>query len=65
MSETRLQKIERLRELLQSGVTSVTVDGVTTSFDLTSARRELRELERQEGLRTRRRRIIGVRMDQR
>jgi hypothetical protein len=31
--ETRRQKIDRLRALLESGVSSTTVDGVSTTFD--------------------------------
>jgi len=53
-AETDEQKVTRLRELLQSGVTSTTVDGETTSFDLASVRRELIALERRLGYRRKR-----------
>lgn len=62
MAETTLDKINRLRELLQSGVTSSTVDGETTSFDLMSVRRELRQLEIEYGTRRKRSRVITPQM---
>ena len=34
MSETRRQKIDRLRALLESGVSSDSTDGASTTFDL-------------------------------
>jgi len=37
-------EIARIRALLASGVKSVTVDGITTTLDLDSLRRELRRL---------------------
>lgn len=65
MAETTLDKINRLRELLQSGVTSSTVDGETTSFDLMSVRRELRQLEIEYGIRRKRSRVITPQMGRR
>ena len=65
MSETTAQKIARLRELLQSGVTSDSRDGASTSFDLETVRRELQRLEEQTGARPRRSRVINVVMSRR
>jgi hypothetical protein len=65
MSETTAQKIARLRELLQSGVTSDSRDGASTSFDLDTVRRELQRLEEQTGARPRRSRVINVVMSRR
>jgi len=65
MSETTAQKIARLRELLQSGVTSDSRDGASTSFDLDAVRRELQRLEEQTGARPRRSRVINVMMSRR
>ena len=65
MSETTAQKIARLRELLQSGVTSDSRDGASTSFDLDTVRRELQRLEEQAGARPRRSRVINVMMSRR
>jgi len=65
MSETTAQKIARLRELLQSGVTSDSRDGASTSFDLDTVRRELQRLEEQTGARPRRSRVVNVIMSRR
>ena len=65
MSETTAQKTARLRELLQSGVTSDSRDGASTSFDLDTVRRELQRLEEQTGARPRRSRVINVVMSRR
>jgi hypothetical protein len=65
MSETTAQKIARLRDLLQSGVTSDSRDGASTSFDLDTVRRELQRLEEQTGARPRRSRVINVVMSRR
>ena len=65
MSETTAQKIARLRELLQSGVTSDSRDGASTGFDLDTVRRELQRLEEQTGARPRRSRVINVMMSRR
>lgn len=65
MAETRAQTIERLRALLQSGVTQDSQDGASTSFDLDSVRTELARLEAQAGLRRKRSRVITPRMDRR
>jgi hypothetical protein len=64
-SETTLDKINRLRALLESGVTSSSVDGETTSFDLASVRRELVRLEREYGIRRKRSRVITPAMGRR
>jgi hypothetical protein len=64
-SETTLDKINRLRALLESGVTSSSVDGETTSFDLASVRRELIRLEREYGIRRKRSRVITPAMGRR
>ena len=37
-------QIAQIQDLLRSGATSVTVDGVATTFDPASLRRELRQL---------------------
>lgn len=41
-------RIAEIRELLRSGVSSVSTDGTSTAFDLDSLRRELRDLEAQD-----------------
>jgi hypothetical protein len=64
-TETTLDKINRLRALLESGVTSSSVDGETTSFDLESTRRELVRLERDYGTRRKRSRVITPMMGRR
>lgn len=64
-TETTLDKINRLRALLESGATSSTVDGETTSFDLASVRRELRRLETEYGIRRKRTRVITPQMGRR
>jgi hypothetical protein len=64
-TETTLDKINRLRALLESGVTSSSVDGETTSFDLESTRRELIRLEREYGIRKKRPRVITPMMGRR
>lgn len=64
-TETTLDKINRLRALLESGVTSSSVDGETTSFDLESVRRELLRLEREYGTRRKRTRVITPMMGRR
>jgi hypothetical protein len=38
-------EIARIKRILSSGASSVSVDGVTTSLDLTELRRRLRELQ--------------------
>lgn len=65
MAETPAQKIARLRSLLESGVTSDSVDGASTSFDHESIRRELRRLEEANGNRRKRSRIITPMMTRR
>jgi hypothetical protein len=64
-TETTAQKIDRLRALLQSGVTSSTVDGESVSFDLEAVRRELAKLEATNGARRKRSRIITPAMGRR
>jgi len=65
MSETRRQKIDRLRALLESGVSSDSTDGASTTFDLASVRKELARLEREAGTRKRRSRVITPNMTRR
>jgi len=65
MSETRRQKIDRLRALLESGVSSDSTDGASTTFDLSSVRKELARLEREAGNRKRRSRVITPPMTRR
>ena len=65
MSETRRQKIDRLRALLESGVSSDSTDGASTTFDLASVRKELARLEREAGIRKRRARVITPNMTRR
>lgn len=64
-TETTTQKIARLRELLESGVTSDSRDGASTSFDLESVRRELLRLEQEAGTRRRRPRVLNLQMGRR
>lgn len=61
-TETTTEKIARLRTLLESGVTSTTVDGESASFDHDSVRREIARLEEQVGKRQRRARILTINM---
>lgn len=65
MAETTAQKIARLRELLESGVSSDSRDGASTTFDLESVRRELLRLEQAAGTRKRRPRVINLQMGRR
>jgi hypothetical protein len=65
MAETTTQKIARLRELLESGVSSDSRDGASTTFDLESVRRELLRLEQAAGTRKRRPRVINLQMGRR
>lgn len=64
-TETDSQKLARLRTLLESGVTSTSLDGETTSFDIASVRREIARLEVKTGVRRKRGRIITVDMGRR
>lgn len=41
-------RIAEIRELLETGASSVSVDGTHTSFDLASLRKELRKLEAED-----------------
>jgi hypothetical protein len=65
MSETTAQIIARLRQTLQSGVTSDSRDGASTTIDLQVIKEQLRELEEQTGTRRRRSPIINVVMSRR
>lgn len=58
MAETSRQKLARINAILESGVTSTTVDGVSTTFDLKSLRREKQRLEEELGLKRKRSRVI-------
>lgn len=42
------QRIREIRQLLESGVRSISVDGTTVQIDTESLRRELRELLRED-----------------
>ena len=64
-TETTAQKIARLRELLESGVSSDSRDGASTTFDLESVRRGLLRLEQAAGTRRRRPRVINLQMGRR
>ena len=64
-TETTAQKIARLRELLESGVSSDSRDGASTTFDLDSVRRELLRLEQAAGTRRRRPRVLNAQMGRR
>jgi len=64
-TETTAQKIARLRELLESGVSSDSRDGASTTFDLDSVRRELLRLEQAAGTRKRRPRVLNAQMGRR
>ena len=65
MSETTAQIIARLRQTLQSGVTSDSRDGASTTIDLQVIKQQLRELEEQTGMRRRRSPVINVMMSRR
>lgn len=65
MSETTAQIIARLRQTLQSGVTSDSRDGASTTIDLQVIKEQLRELEEQTGMRRRRSPVINVVMSRR
>ena len=57
MSETKRQKIERMEAVLESGVTSDSTDGASTTVNHDTIRRELARLKREVGQRKRRSRI--------
>lgn len=65
MPETRREKITRLTALLESGVTSISIDGESTSFDLETVRRELRRLQAEVGDRRKRSRILNINLSRR
>ena len=65
MSETTAQIIARLRQTLQSGVTSDSRDGASTTIDLQIIKEQLRELEEQTGMRRRRSPVVNVVMSRR
>jgi hypothetical protein len=65
MSETTAQIIARLRQTLQSGVTSDSRDGASTTIDLQIIKEQLRELEEQTGMRRRRSPVVNVMMSRR
>lgn len=48
-------RIAAIRRILQEGVSSITEDGQTVSYDLDQLRRELRQLEQADGNERRRR----------
>jgi len=59
MSPTEIKaRIDEIDCILQSGAKSVTVDGVTTTWDHDSLRSERRDLERKLSPKTRRRPFI-------
>ncbi len=60
MSSERQTRIDEIRSLLQSGVTSTTVDGVVTVFSHESLRRELRLLEEAEGIRRKKAKVTNI-----
>lgn len=54
-------RIKEIREVLQTGVSSSTVDGTTTTFDLDSLRRELAQLVAEDDTqKSRKRRLTSV-----
>lgn len=65
MAETPQQKLTRLKALLESGVTSTTVDGESVTLDLKAVRRAVYLLEVQLGYRRKRSRILNVDMGRR
>jgi len=60
MASARKTRIDEIRSLLQSGVSSLNVDGVVTSFDHETLRRELRALEESEGIRRPRAKVANI-----
>lgn len=57
-------KIAELEAILQSGATSVTVDGVVTQIDLAEVRRQLRELRASDDTQKKRRPLATrIRLD--
>jgi len=60
MTSERRTRIAEIRQLLQSGITSMDNDGQRATFDLESLRRELRQLEEQEGVRPRRAKVSNI-----
>lgn len=52
-------RIEQIQNILRAGATSVTVDGVTTTFDFASLRRELRQLMADDDVHQDRRPVIS------
>lgn len=57
---SQLEEIQRLREMIRNGVTTVVVDGQTVSINLEEVKRQLRQLEIEAGLRTRSPRVARV-----
>lgn len=55
-------RIADIDAILQSGVTSTTVDGETTAFDHASLRRERQTLQEQLGTKRKRRRVFNLNM---
>lgn len=47
-SEELAAEIERIQAVLRAGVTSSTVDGVATTYDLAELRRQLRQLQAEQ-----------------
>lgn len=56
------QRLADIDAILQSGVSQTTVDGVSTTFDLTSLRRERQEIQAKLGERRTRNRVFNLNM---
>jgi hypothetical protein len=65
MSETTAQKIANMDAVLESGVTSDSRDGASTTLDHDTLRLERLRLQRLAGIRKRRPRMINVQMGRR
>jgi hypothetical protein len=65
MSETAAQRAARIKDTLDTGVASTTVDGASTTLKHETLYRQLIRAEREAGIRKRRPRMINVQMGRR
>lgn len=53
------ERIAQIQQILRAGATSVSVDGVTVTYDFESLRRELRQLMQEDDVHKGRRPVIS------
>lgn len=61
-TQEKRDRLAAIDEILQSGVTSTTVDGETTSFDHDTLREERTRLQEQLGQKSKRHRVFNFNM---